>query len=58
MEFKTELLGLKVPNPPVQTPVDVGPETKPERTVAALFLQEDKSIPAFTEGAFVKLISI
>ncbi|MBK6985065.1 MAG: hypothetical protein IPH32_10080 [Bacteroidetes bacterium] len=56
MAFKVALLGLNVPEPPVQIPVVVGPDTIPERTAVALFLQADKSTPAFTVGGFVKLI--
>jgi hypothetical protein len=54
--FKTDELGEKVPVPPDQIPVVVGPDTIPERTLYALFLQENKSIPAFTEGAVVNTI--
>jgi len=50
------LLGLNVPNPPLQIPVDVGPPTAPDNTVATLFLQIDKSKPASTNGPLVKLI--
>ena len=34
----------------------VGPDTRPERVVAILFLQDDKSIPALAIGEFVKFI--
>jgi hypothetical protein len=48
-----ELLGLKEPEPPVQSPVVVGPVTTPESAFATLFLQAVKSIPAFAVGGFV-----
>ena len=50
------LLGLKDPDAPLQMPVVVGPDTKPESTAVALFLHAVKFGPAFTVGAFVKLI--
>ena len=50
------LLGLNVPVPPLQIPEEVGPVTKPERAANGLFLQTDKSKPAFETGAGVKLI--
>jgi hypothetical protein len=50
---KTVLLGLKVPEPPVQIPVVVAPDTVPERTVDGLFLHELTFRPAFTTGEFV-----
>jgi hypothetical protein len=51
--FKSVLLGVKVPEPLDQMPVVVGPDTTPERTDDALFLQDDRSVPAFTSGADV-----
>ena len=54
--FNAALFGLKVPEPPVHTPVVVLPDTIPERTAEELFLHAIKSTPAFTEGGFVKLI--
>ena len=56
MAVRTELLGLKDPEPPDQIPVVVPPDTDPERTETILFLQENKSIPAFTDGAVVNTI--
>ena len=54
--FKLVLLGVNVPVPLDQIPVVVVPDTTPERAVAALFLQEDKSIPALTTGALLIII--
>ena len=49
------MLGLNVPAPPDHEPVVVGPPTTPDKTVAILFLQIDKSGPAFTDGALVNV---
>ena len=48
--------GLKLPDPPPQIPVVVGPPTEPESTVFALFLQEYKFTPGVTDGVAVKRI--
>ena len=55
MALSVVLLGVKVPVPPAQIPVVVAPETVPESTVVGLFLQDNKSSPAFTAGALVKV---
>ena len=47
---------MKVPEPPDQIPVVVGPETTPDKAVLILFAQVNKSNPALTAGAFVKVI--
>ena len=54
--FKVVLLGLNVPVPPAQMPVDVVPVTEPESVAVELFLQTIKLVPALTDGAGVKLI--
>ena len=47
------LFGVNVPVPPDQIPVVVMPDIAPDNVVVELFLQEDKSSPALTEGAEV-----
>ena len=51
------LFGEKVPVPPLQIPVVVVPETIPDKAVAALFLQDERSRPALTVGALLKIIN-
>jgi len=55
--FNAALFGLKDPAAPLQIPVVVGPVTKPDKDMAALFLQTVKLKPASTAGALVKLIT-
>ena len=50
------LFGLNDPLAPLQIPVVVMPETNPDNETAALFLQAIKFNPAFTVGAFEKLM--
>ena len=54
MAVNIELLGLKTPAPPLHVPDEVGPVTEPANRVLLAFLQENKSIPAFTTGDGVK----
>jgi len=57
-EFNVVLLGVKVPVPPAQIPVEVGPFTEPEREEIGLLLHTDILEPALTIGAPVNVTKI